>query len=123
MPKSKSNGTKERAAVGRERRIALALRAVLDATAGNTLNGELEAACSDALGVLNELGYRELQGIPTRVARLSEQLRTAVESGNGKEIARLGLELDRAKAGLPPAKVKGEKAKVAGEFLNGRGNG
>ena len=116
MTKKQPTEPKERAAVGRERRLALALRAVLDAAApytaapfANNENDDLERAAHDAIGVLHDLGYKDIESIPRRVAAIEAELKAAMESGNGKEIARLGLELDRAKVGLPPTKARGEK--------------
>lgn len=116
--RKKTNETRTKAAVGRERRITLALKAVLDAAGPATFEKDndryaMEEAETAANELLNELGYADLESIPVRVAKLNEQLKAAVESGNGKEIARLGEELDRAQRGLPPSKVKGEKVKAA----------
>lgn len=103
MAKKKAE-TKERATVSRERRLALALRAVLEQkTHDSTESGSAE---HNAETVLDELGYGSLVGIPKRVATLNEQLATAVTAGDGKEIARLGLELERAKAGKEARVVK-----------------
>lgn len=119
--RKKTTETRVKAAVGRERKLALELRALLDslehAAIRSALKGDDDEAntatqnsVSDAeqsaLTTLNELGYSELESIPKRVTVLNEQLRIAVASGNGKEIARLGEELDRTQKGLPPSKVK-----------------
>lgn len=104
-PKGKKNGNKERASVSRERRLALALRAVLEQNVGNDGDGQ-GTAFSDANTVLNELGYADLQGVPMRIALLNQQLTAAVAAGDGKRIAELGLELERAKAGKEPVAVK-----------------
>jgi hypothetical protein len=111
--------TKERASVSRERRLALALRAVLDSLEGATIPEEknrvaLLTAEEDAITTLNELGYSMLEGIPRRVAKLNQYLTDAVAAGDGKEIARLGLELERAKAGKEPLSVNGTAAKDKG---------
>lgn len=102
MAKKKAE-TKERASVSRERRLALALRAVLDATMDASVDAEqapeIKEVFTGALTTLTDLGYSTLEGIPKRVARLNAELKAAVESGDGKEIARLGLELERAKSG------------------------
>jgi hypothetical protein len=88
--------TKERAAVGRERRLALALAAVTDEAADK--NVELEAVFA-ANELLRELGYNGLESTYKRVARINTELRVAVENSDGDEIARLGKELKKAKSG------------------------
>lgn len=100
MGKKKSTETaRTKAAVGRERRLALALRAVLDQ---QVHDGEGLTAEAAATTLLDELGYSDLESIPKRVARLNAQLKAAVEAGDGATIAALGLELERANKGLPP---------------------
>lgn len=98
--------SKERAAVGRERRLALALRAILesDPSSENT-------AFTDADALLTELGYDKLEGIPTTLARLNAELQSAFAAGDGETISRLGLELAKTKAG----KVYHKKAVAAPE--------
>lgn len=91
---------KERASVSRERRIALALRALLDANVG--MEHEQEA-----IDVLNELGYSTLESIPKRVKELNEQLTQALAAGDGALIAKLGTELSRVKAGRVSKVVAG----------------
>ena len=102
-----------KAAVGRERRLALALRAVLDAAADSGTMGQednaeglLVKAEEDASKLLTELGYTDLESIPRRLTRLNDALKQAMEAGDGKLIAQLGEELDRAQRGLPPSKAK-----------------
>jgi hypothetical protein len=104
-------GSKERAATSRERRLALALRAVLDEVAKSDDAWLRDAVVTDAMTTLDGLGYGSLVGIPKRVAALNEQLTAAVAAGDGKEISRLGLELERAKAGKPPLSVAPAAAK------------
>lgn len=101
--KTEANG---RAGVSRERRIALALRAVLDASLedGATLTVAQMEAGEAAYKLLADLGYGDLLGIPKRTAQLNALLQDALRAGDGKEISRLGLELDRAKAGREPGK-------------------
>jgi hypothetical protein len=97
--KKKAETTKERATVSRERRLALALVAVLDYridNPGETGDSNSEVAARDLLA---EMGYGDLEGIPRRVAAVTEQLTAAIAAGDGKLIAQLGLELERAKAG------------------------
>jgi hypothetical protein len=110
----KKKESKERASVSRERRLALALRAVLEEQQTQDANEGLSEVGYAADAVLTELGYGDIVGIPTRVAALNEQLTAAMAAGDGATIAALGAELVRAKAGLPP-KVVTEKAKAAGE--------
>jgi hypothetical protein len=105
--------TKERALVSRERRLALALRAVLDAVQG-TSEAAIANECGVATTTLIDLGYEQLEGIPKRLANLNAHLTKAVAMGDGKEIARLGLELERAKAGRMPLAVNGG-AEAGGE--------
>lgn len=121
---AKKNGKKkgERATVSRERRLALALRALLEATDGGVGNdGDEQAdAVVDAQSVanttLNDLGYGSLVGIPKRLKELNEQLKAAVDAGDGKEISRLGLLIDRVKMGKDVEQPKvAERAKSAGE--------
>jgi hypothetical protein len=70
---------------------------------------QLIAADKAAYDVLKELGYAELQSIPSRVAALNEQLKAAMDAGDGATIAALGKELERAKRGAPPLRAKVEK--------------
>lgn len=115
MTKKKSNSQKEstRHSVSRERLLALALRAVLDDIASDSEDNakELTDSVDDATTTLEQLGYGSLIGIPKRLKELNEQLKAAVEAGDGKEISRLGLEIERAKVGK---EATAEKAKVAG---------
>lgn len=96
--------TRERATVSRERRIALALRALLDAWEG-TLTTEgphrdaVEEAETIANETLNELGYGALEGVPKALARLGSELKAATDSGNYARVAELGAEMERVKAG------------------------
>jgi hypothetical protein len=113
--------TTERATVSRERRLALALRGLLDAleevsigTDGNRPVAVVEAE-AEAAKALDLLGYNLLEGLPKRITALNEQLNKAIADNNGKEISRLGLELQRAvdgKSPLPQKKAKTEAAKA-----------
>jgi hypothetical protein len=114
--------TKERATVSRERKLALALRGMLDGIEDQEppfeMSNGLVAAENQAQALLKELGYSDLEGIPRRVAKLNEALKVAVENGDGAEISRLGTELTRAKEGKPPktpveTKMTDTKAKAA----------
>jgi len=110
MPKSKTQ-PKPRATVSKERRLALSLCAILDAFSGTetaTTPDQMESL-EAGHSLLAELGYGDLESIPRRVATLTSLLQDAMAAGNGKEIARLGEELDRAQKGLAPSKVKAEK--------------
>lgn len=92
----------ERASVSRERRIALALRAVLDASEGavfDNVSAEFQEAQKTAITTLDELGYGTLVGIPKRIAELEGQLHAAMGANDYGTVARLGLELERVKAG------------------------
>lgn len=95
--------TKERAAVGRERRLALALQAVLDATEKMVLisstDEPLSFAVIEATKLLDSLGYAGIESTAKRVARINEELNTAIAAGDGARIAELGKELQKAQAG------------------------
>lgn len=97
-----------RATVSRERRLALALKAVLDVE-----GDDLHQALEDAKETLAAFGYGDLEAIPTRVARIEAELTKALEAADGKEISRLGQELQRAQAGKPPVKPRVLVAKAA----------
>lgn len=105
---------KERAAISKERRLALTLRAVLDAwkdidppdTATENSKAAIEEAEMSANELLNELGYSTLESIPSAIKRLTAELAAVTEAGDWKRVSEIGQQLDRAKAGLPPVKVK-----------------
>lgn len=107
--KKKATETRTKAAVGRERRLALALRAVLDQQVPDNENLTAEA---NAIALLDELGYSDLESIPKRVAALNAQLKSAVEAGDGATIAALGKELQRAQTGRHRPRVKGRDDSV-----------
>lgn len=117
---AKKNGKKksERATVSRERRLALALRALLDALETVSIGAdgnrpeEIVDAEVAAGNVLDDLQYGSLVGIPKRLKELNEQLKAAVDAGDGKEISRLGLEIERAKAGKEPTAEKAAAAEA-----------
>lgn len=104
--------TRTKAAVGRERRLALALRELLDATNGNIgSDGDAQAdavvdAQSCAATLLKEFGYSELESISRRVNTLEAQLTAASLDKDYAKVADLGKLLQRAQLGLPPAKAK-----------------
>ena len=93
--------TKERAAVGRERRLALALVGLMDAYDPN--NEHTVDECAAAVGVaqtlLNDLGYDNLESTAKTLARINEHIKDAVTSGDGVRLAELGKELQKAQAG------------------------
>lgn len=99
MPKTK----KERAAVSKERRLALALVALRDAIADSEpefmMREALIAADNGAADVLKELGYSNLEGIPRQVAALTAELKSATEAGEWAKVASLGRRLDRVRVG------------------------
>lgn len=98
---AKAAESKERAAVGRERRLALALRAILDVTDKIEPGGNkpLDLAVEEAQQLLVELGYTGLEGIPRTLERLNAELQSAFAAGDGETISRLGRELAKTKAG------------------------
>lgn len=101
---SKKNGNKERASVSRERRLALALRAVLDAIQPLPIDdieirSGVDTAVESAATVLNDLNYGSLVGIPRRLKELNEELKAATDAGDGATIARIGAEMVKVKAG------------------------
>lgn len=97
--RGKKNGNKERASVSRERRLALALRAVLEEQTTQDANEGLSEIGYAADAVLTELGYGDLQGIPSRLKDLNEQLTAAVAAGDGATIACIGAEMVKVQAG------------------------
>lgn len=132
----KSKKTKERASTSRERRLALALRAVLDALQpqdGETVEIKTEGtieAMQAAVTTLNDLGYESLVGIPKRVAALNAELKTATESQDWAKVASLGAELVKAQAGkstpapkstAPSAKKKSSRKGGAGDSTQNSG--
>lgn len=109
--KGKKNGNKERASVSRERRIALALVALLDAIDDTVDNpdakgDEVTVAKDAAAKTLEDLGYESLEGIPRRLRKLNEQLTAAVAAGDGATIARIGAEMVKVQAGKEPVAAK-----------------
>jgi len=118
MANKKPTEPKERAAVGRERKLALALVAMRDAISDHepsfNMSEGLIKADNEAASLLKELGHADLESISARVTRLNAMLKSATEAGDWDEVARLGGELSRAQKGLPPTKPKGEKGKAAG---------
>lgn len=112
--------SKERASVSRERKLALATRGLLDSLESLKLPESPEhnlvaQAEMEARTILSDLGYSGLVGIFKRVAALNEQLAAALAAGDGKEIARLGVELQRAQQGKEPTVVKAKAATAAKE--------
>ncbi len=95
MATKKRVENKERAAVGRERRLALALVAFMDADTDN----EQDAATGEAKALLDELGYNDIESTAKRLKRLEADLSTAIELKDYAHVAELGRELEKAKAG------------------------
>lgn len=85
--------SKERAAVGRERRLALALRALMDG-GDDTGNALVEAEA-----LLVEFGYGGLKSIPAQLSELNQQLQTAVEAGDFATVSEVSAEMARVQAG------------------------
>lgn len=96
--------SKERATVSRERRLALALAEVLDLATEKESGADERVIGAHVL--LADLGYSNLESVSSRVKYLNEQLTVAIAAGDGKEIARLGVELQRAQQGKEPTAVK-----------------
>lgn len=113
---TKKKAKAERASVSRERRLALALRGLLDsltdAAVGDEHQEEVTIAELDATGTLNELGYKDLVGIRRRLRELNEQLKVATEAADGATIAAIGAEMVKVQAGkfvAPSATKKSSK--------------
>ena len=101
MATKKKVEAKERAAVGRERRLALALAGVGDAAGvvSSEVNPELNMALALAYELLNELGYSGIESTAKRLSRINQELTQAIADGDGARISELGKELEKAKAG------------------------
>lgn len=91
--------------VSRERAIALALVDVIENYGDLSQAAVCEAldeAITNAKSILETHGFKGLESISSRVAKLETAINNAVIARDGKEIARLGAELNRAQRGLPP---------------------
>lgn len=109
--KTESTEKKERAIVSRERRLALALVAILDANRGIGSAGgeELQAKTeAEASELLFELGYGSLKSIHTQVAILEEELADAIRAKDYPHVSELGKELEKARLGKSSGVVKEE---------------
>lgn len=102
--------TKERAAVGRERRLALALVGLMDAVEQQDGDDtEFTDSMSVAKTLLNDLGYSNLESTAKTLARINDHIKDAVAAGDGERLAELGKELQKAQSGkfrmtsTPPA--------------------
>jgi hypothetical protein len=96
--------TKERAAVGRERRLALALVGLMDACATVEPGNKdaaigIEEAEMTATTLLNDLGYSNLESTAKTLARINDHIKDAVAAGDGERLAELGKELRKAQVG------------------------
>lgn len=128
-PGTAANGKKARLSPSVERQIALALVRVIECVnAVDKIARELKAGDSipeyeqalidekqsidEAQQILEANNYGDLESIASRVAAPENQLTAAISLRDGKAIARLGAELDRAKAGRPQI-AQPKKAKVA----------
>lgn len=112
--KTSKTTTKERAAVSKERRLALALKAVMDAFAETetaTTPDQMDSLES-ADKLLAELGYDGIEAIPTAIKRLTAELTAATTAGEWSKVSEIGQQLERVKVGLPPTKVKEADAKA-----------
>lgn len=139
MATKKTNGSK-RQSPSRERLLALALvrlkecvlaveRAQMNldnlrATNADAeqLQAELEKAETDrkeaieqAEKCLADNDYAELESIATRVKRIEDEMKAALEVHDGTKLGQLGPALERAKRGLPPLTVTEKKPKVPTE--------
>lgn len=91
-----------------ERQLALALVGVLecigmvDVVKEQPGYSEMEASLTEAIRILDANGYKDLESISSRVRRIEADIAEAVRYQNGAKLAKLGAELDRAKAGKPP---------------------
>jgi hypothetical protein len=102
MAKRKAaTATKERAAVGRERRLALALVGLLDAVQDEAPDAEysVEEAVTTATTLLNDLGYSNLESTAKTLSRINQHIADAVAAGDGERLAELGKELQKAQSG------------------------
>lgn len=70
-------------------------------------------AVEDAMKVLADNGYGELESIASRVSAINDQIQAALSMGDGKALALLGPALERAKRGLPPIAKVEKKQKPA----------
>lgn len=101
--KKATTETKERASVSRERRLALALVALLDSEGDDDHADHIDPARA----TLKELGFGDLKSIPRQLAKLEAALATATADRNYAQVAKLGHELDRVKAGKVARVVEG----------------
>lgn len=111
--------------VSRERTIALALVEVIEnyQTFEAGSGDEMDNAITSAKSILDSHGYKGLESISSRVAKLETAINAAVVDRNGKEIARLGAELNRAQRGLPPIAKAKEPAVKKRKKKGAPGNG
>lgn len=114
---------KKKRDVSRERTIALALVEVIElVSTDDELPEAVRESINSAKSILETHGYKGLESIASRVAKLETAINAAVVVRNGKEIARLGAELNRAQRGLSPiakAVPAVKKARKKKEKANG----
>ena len=113
------NGKRKRQSPSVERQIALALVRVIECVVQAEILGQelkngdsspqyeqaqidRKQSIDEARKILEVNGYAELESIASRVAALENQLTAAISMRDGKAVARLGAELERAKTGRPP---------------------
>lgn len=98
MPKTETKTKRRNVA----RQIALALVAVLEDYESARSNEPLSESAAIAHGLLKTLGYGELESTQTRVARIEVDIAEALKSKDYDALPKLGQEMKRAQAGLPP---------------------
>lgn len=96
--------------IGPARAIALALvKLIEDVSNDPDFPSAVQETIAEGRQALKDHGFEGLQSITSRVDSIQEQIHAAVLAGNGKEVSRLGLELDRARQGKPPVTNKAQK--------------
>lgn len=96
----KTKSPKKREISG-ERMLALQLVELIEACVEGD-NLKITDARAKARKYLDDHGYKGLESIPSRVAKLESAINAMIVNGNDKEGARLFAELGRARRGLAP---------------------
>lgn len=99
--KKAATTAKVRASVGKERQLALALRALLDSLADVPIKhqeGVTEAEMA-AGNVLANLGYGNLVGLPKLKRELEAELKNAFAASDYATVTKLSAQLERVKLG------------------------